>query len=399
MNSWQLKKLGEVCDLVTRGVSPKYILEGGVVVLNQKCIRDHKLNYLEAKRHDDKKNFSKEKFLQIGDILVNSTGVGTLGRVAQVRSINQPTIVDSHITIVRPTKGIFDTSYFRYVMFFIEESIKEMGTGSSGQTELSRDTLKSIEIRYPKSLSEQKRIVKILDEKIGEIKEAIKLREEAIIDTEKILSRTLSEIFEEGKNKGWEEKELQEVVEITSSKRIYKSDYISKGVPFYRTKEISELDDGREIKTELFISEEKFTEIKNKFGEPQTGDLLLTAIGTIGKMYVVQKEHRFYFKDGNILWLKNFKGISSDFLKFLLRFEIQRMQNLSAGSAYKALPIIKLKKLKITIPSLHEQQKIVEKFDSLSKKIKQLKELKTSQLFDLKRLEKSLLREAFNGEL
>ena len=212
--NWQVKKLEEVCDLVTRGISPKYILEGGVIVLNQKCIRDHKLNYLEAKRHDDKKNFSKEKFLQIGDILVNSTGVGTLGRVAQVRSINHPTIVDSHITIVRPTKGIFDSSYFGYVMIFIEGIIKEMGTGSSGQTELSRDMLKSIEITYPKTLSEQKRIVKILDEKLGKIKEAIKLREEAIAYTEKILSRTLSEIFEEGKKKGWEERRLDKISDI-----------------------------------------------------------------------------------------------------------------------------------------------------------------------------------------
>jgi type I restriction enzyme S subunit len=116
-------------------------------------------------------------------------------------------------------------------------------------------------------------------------------------------------------------------------------------------------------------------------------------------MYVVQKDHKFYFKDGNILWLKSFKGINSDFLKLILRFEIQKMQDLSAGSAYKALPIIKLKKLKILLLSLPEQKKIVTKLDKLSEKIKTLRELQTSQLADLKCLEKSYLRGAFRGDL
>lgn len=116
-------------------------------------------------------------------------------------------------------------------------------------------------------------------------------------------------------------------------------------------------------------------------------------------MYVVQKEHKFYFKDGNILWLRDFKNIDSDFLKLVLRLGIQEMQDLSAGSAYKALPIIKLKKMKVALPSIAEQQKIVTKLDKLSEKIRTLSELQTSQLADLKRLEKSYLREAFNGEL
>lgn len=165
MNNWQTQKLGEVCNYIARGISPRYVTSGGVFVLNQKCIRNHDISYAEAKRHDSHlKSFSNEKLIQIGDVLVNSTGVGTLGRVAQVKSIEVPTVVDSHITIVRPFKNIFDAHFFGWAMIFVEDLIKEMGAGTSGQTELSRTTLKEIEISYPTSLKEQKSIAANLSE-------------------------------------------------------------------------------------------------------------------------------------------------------------------------------------------------------------------------------------------
>ena len=101
---WVTEKLGEVCSFLNRGISPKYLDEGGVCVLNQKCIRDHSVNFELSRRHSiAAKAVAKERFVQLGDVLVNSTGTGTLGRVAQLRTEpSEPTTVDSHITIVRP---------------------------------------------------------------------------------------------------------------------------------------------------------------------------------------------------------------------------------------------------------------------------------------------------------
>ena len=74
---WQTKKLGEVCSFLNRGISPKYLDVGGVCVLNQKCIRDHAVNYEPSRRHDGEvKVISTERFVQLGDVLVNSTGTG-----------------------------------------------------------------------------------------------------------------------------------------------------------------------------------------------------------------------------------------------------------------------------------------------------------------------------------
>jgi len=101
-------------------------------------------------------------------------------------------------------------------------------------------------------------------------------------------------------------KPLGKLCNITSSKRIYASEYVSTGVPFYRSKEVIQKHDGEAINTELFISEEKYNEIKNKFGVPTKGDMLMTSVGTLGIPYIVKASEKFYFKDGNLTWYKDF---------------------------------------------------------------------------------------------
>jgi hypothetical protein len=98
----------------------------------------------------------------------------------------------------------------------------------------------------------------------------------------------------------WTAKRIDELCEVTSSKRIFAADYVSEGVPFYRGKEIGEKHHGNlEVTTELFITRSKFESIREKHGAPQAGDLLLTSIGALlGLPYVVREGEEFYFKDG-----------------------------------------------------------------------------------------------------
>ena len=145
MSGWRKEKLDDVCILISRGISPKYIETGGVCVLNQKCVRDHRINYDLARRHDiDSKAVKAERFIQAGDVLINSTGTGTLGRVAQVKTTPvEPTTVDSHVTIVRPKTGRFDQNFFGYILILIEGELKDAGVGLGGQTELSKMKIKT----------------------------------------------------------------------------------------------------------------------------------------------------------------------------------------------------------------------------------------------------------------
>ena len=183
----------------------------------------------------------------------------------------------------------------------------------------------------------------------------------------------------------WKKVKLGECCEITSSKRIFLSDYVPVGIPFYRSKEIAEMQKGESISDPLFISNDKYEEIKCKFGIPHKGDLLLTAIGaTLGIPYVIKNNLPFYFKDGNLIWFKNFNDLlDSSFLYTWMcsSFGYQSMQNIAIGSAQKALTISALKDLSLIVPPIDIQHRIatiLSRYDSLienyQKQIKLLEE-------------------------
>ena len=155
---------------------------------------------------------------------------------------------------------------------------------------------------------------------------------------------------------------IGEHCEITSSKRIFFSDYTDHGIPFFRSKEIIEMVQHKDISEALFISQEKYDEIACKFGVPSAGDLLLTSVGTIGIPYIIKESDHFYFKDGNLTWFRNFDtGLLSAFLYywFLSDKGIGILNNSTIGSSQKALTISNIKKIQIPLFPLNTQAKIV----------------------------------------
>jgi type I restriction enzyme S subunit len=154
--------------------------------------------------------------------------------------------------------------------------------------------------------------------------------------------------------KGWEVKKVDEVTEISSSKRIFSKEYVETGVPFFRGKEITELDRSNKISTELFISYERYNDIKSKFGVPKIGDILITSVGTIGNTYLINYEFDFYFKDGNITWIKNYTSHLSPYFIFTWLRSNETQSNIKKvciGSTQQALTITALNNLKIIFPS------------------------------------------------
>jgi type I restriction enzyme S subunit len=156
----------------------------------------------------------------------------------------------------------------------------------------------------------------------------------------------------------WDVKVLSEFAELTSSKRIFESDYVSVGIPFFRGKEISKLVEGEAIDDPFFISEERFNAIKNRFGAPARGDILITAVGTLGNVYVVDTDEPFYFKDGNLIWLRNVHDVVPEFLGIQLRRTKTAILDGAIGSSQKALTIVVLRRLSVAIPPAHEQRAI-----------------------------------------
>jgi type I restriction enzyme S subunit len=107
----------------------------------------------------------------------------------------------------------------------------------------------------------------------------------------------------------WRLIKLDNIAELTSSKRIFEDDYVQDGIPFYRGQEISQLLSGEPLTVKCYISKEKYKVLKNSFGAPKRGDVLITAVGTLGNAYLVDSDSPFYFKDGNLIWLRGVKDL------------------------------------------------------------------------------------------
>lgn len=187
---------------------------------------------------------------------------------------------------------------------------------------------------------------------------------------------------------------LKELCNVTSSKRIFASQYQNSGIPFYRGKEISLLSNNEKIKQELYISEELYQEINEKYGVPKKDDILMTAVGTIGNCYIV-KDEKIYFKDGNIIWLKDIdnKKILPKYLYYYLNLNSTKntIDSLLIGSTQKALTIESFKNIEIDIPNIEIQSKIVKLLNILNNKIR----LNTDVNNNLYELGKALYKKYF----
>jgi len=191
--------------------------------------------------------------------------------------------------------------------------------------------------------------------------------------------KSVPEIRFEGYTDAWKQQKLGEVAELSSSKRIHVSDYVPEGIPFYRGSEISA--GGVSQNGELFISEELYNKTKEKYGVPIEGDLLITAVGTLGNIWKVD-DRRFYYKDGNLIRLSNLK-IEADYLIAYFSDGQGKLKVLdsAAGSSQKALTMVKLNQVLICVPSLPEQIAISKFFrnldDLVAEQAKKINALKT----------------------
>lgn len=161
----------------------------------------------------------------------------------------------------------------------------------------------------------------------------------------------------------WDTAKIGDNCEVTSSRRIFYSEYVKSGIPFYRSKEIIQSFYGQSIDEPLYISEEKYKQIAEKYGVPRAGDMLLTSVGTIGVPYLLKETDCFYFKDGNLTWFRNFsEKLSSRYLYYWIQSPQGKgvLFNSTIGSSQKALTISMLKEISIPLPPISVQNRIID---------------------------------------
>ena len=164
---------------------------------------------------------------------------------------------------------------------------------------------------------------------------------------------------------GWITTNLGSIFNVVSAKRILKSDWKHSGVPFYRAREIAKLSIYGLVDNELYISEEHYNSLKEKFPVPKASDIMISAVGTIGKCYIVKESDKFYYKDASVLCLCNDYQINAKYIYHIMRSEymLKQMYDNSKGTTVDTITIEKAKQYILPLPPLAEQQRIVAKIE------------------------------------
>ena len=254
---------------------------------------------------------------------------------------------------------------------------------------LTKSDLLKIEMELP-AIAIQAEVI----DRLGKIEKIIDLRKKELQRLDDLIKARFVEMFGDpvSNPKLWKMVELGSLTEVGSSKRIFEKEYVPEGIPFYRTKEIVELSKGNQISTELFITRERFDEIKRQYGVPKAGDLLISAVGTIGVIWIVDGKNDFYFKDGNLIRVDASDKFNSVFMKSVLENLISEYRKqMSSGTAYAALTISGLTKMKVYDVPMYLQKDFADFVSQVDKSKAQVQKAldETQLLFD------SLMQEYF----
>lgn len=313
---------------------------------------------------------TKFSFPKKGDILISASG--TIGRTV-IYDGKPAYFQDSNIVWIANN----EEKVLNKLLVYLYENVR-WTTENTTIARLYNDNLKSINITIP-SLPEQQKIASFLtdvDNKITKLtkkKELLEQYKKGIM--QKIFNQELR--FKDDNGNAfpkWEVKKLGDVCKIQSSKRVLQEDWTDKGVPFYRTREIISLSESKEFRTPIFITEKMYNELVKKYGVPKENDILVTGVGTIGKTYIVKKDEKFYFKDGNVLWIKTDNQINSEFLhqQFNTRFIRKQLSDNASITTVATFTIDGARNTMIKIPSKEEQTKIANFLSDIDIKIEAL---------------------------
>lgn len=293
--------------------------------------------------------------------------------------------VNNHAHVLKPKEGI-DVDYLCYSLMFYK--VDGMVNGAT-RKKLTQAAMREMLIPL-RRMEKQKEIVGILNK----VQTLIQKEREQIELYDKLVKARFVEMFGDPiiNEKRWKRVVMGDICEIGSSKRIFEKEYVASGVPFYRTKEIVELSRGCEISTELYITRERFEELKEKYGVPVENDLLISAVGTIGVIWVVDGKQDFYFKDGNLIKIDASTAFDSLYMKYLLEKLIENYKNkMSTGTAYSALTISGLKEMLAYDVPISLQKR----FAAFAQQVEKLKSTTKESLAKLQTLQKSLMQQYF----
>ncbi len=392
---WEVKKLGDVCLKVTDGSHnpPKGVENSDYIMLSSKNIFNNLITFDEP-RYLTKEDFEQENartLVSTGDVLL--TIVGTIGRAAVVENESKFTLQRS-VAVLKPDERQL---FSRFLMFLLQSSIGRLTEGARGvaQKGIYLKQLREMLFSIP-PLSEQQRIVDILDQAFEAIDTAIANTQQAISNAKELFDTELNRIFSQG-GEGWEVKKLGEVciVQRGSSPRPIKS-YLtteSSGVNWIK------IGDTKNDQKYISATSEKITHegsLQSRY--VVEGDFILTNSMSFGRPYIMKTTGCIH--DGWFVLRLN-ETINTDYFYYLLssNFVQKQFQLLASGAIVKNISSDLVKKAVLPIPNIESQKQLVNTIERLQDQTQALTDVYQQKLVALQELKQSLLHKAFTGEL
>jgi len=408
---WNRTRIKDVSEVVTRGKQPTYVDEPGVPVLNQSCIywdgyHQENLKYLDE---DIAKNWKPKHFAAKGDILINSTGRGTLGRALYWDKESGTHAIDSHITRVSVDSDTIDSEFLRYylgstwgqTMLYVF-----CVAGSTGQIELSKTDLMSMPLLCP-PVEEQRYIADIL----STVDKQIQQTDEIIEETHELKQGLVQDLVFFGKSHNGtqtvqlgpmtteiaESWDVATVGEVTTKAQYGSSESLSTEgeYPVFR---MNNIEDGRMISSPMKYS--NLEEEKAKKYRVEKGDILFNrtnSIDLVGKSGIFDLEGEYIFAS-YLIRLRTNEKMNPYFLNYYLNSHIGQgilFSIATRGASQANINATNLKTVNVPLPPREQQDKIVEQIQKVEGKIEQ--EQKTKQR--LQELKRGLMQDLLTGKV
>ena len=334
-----------------------------------------------------KKNID-EKFLRKGDIIIEKSGGSDkfpVGRVIYFDGDENTYLFNNFTGLLRVRNQ--EIWYPRYIFYSLFANYKRGGTRrfenkTTGLHNLKTDDYVS---RYEVVEIDKNEQISICA-KLDTLYNVIKLQQQELALLNDLIKARFVEMFgnPDINENNWDTYKMEQLCEVASSKRIYQNEQSMTGIPFLRISDLVNRMDTGSKDSDLFIPEERFEELKEQGLVPESGDILLTARGTLGRCYIIQDNDEFYFQDGMITWLSKYDvKITPLYISYLFEMPGFRKQidSLQAGSTVAYLSISMTKKLDIMVPPLELQNEFSDFVHQVNKSKAVIeKELKKTQL-------------------
>ena len=375
-----MAKLGDIATYINGyAFKPQDWSDEGIPIIR---IQDLTGNSYQANRYNGE--YASKYEVNDGDVLISwSASLGVYIWHGEKAVLNQ------HIFKVVFDKERISKDFFVHQVGLILENAASDAHGAT-MKHLTKPVFDALPFYLP-PYEKQCEIAEVLDK----VTSLISLRKQQLAKLDELVKARFVEMFGDCKTnpKNWKTKALEKIANVGSSKRVFVEELQDSGIPFYRGTEIGALAEKKAVIPALFITEEHYKQLCETTGKPQKGDLLMPSICPDGRIWIVDTDEPFYFKDGRVLWVHlTSANYNSVFLLYTLKDRIMTdYASIASGTTFAELKIFALKKCKVFDVPLELQNQ----FATFIERVDRQKQTVQQSLEKLELMKKALMQEYF----